>query len=125
MPAHDVLLAGFPCQQFSIAGVSKKNALGRLHGFRCDAQGMLFFDVARIIEHHEPPPILLENGKNLLSHDGGRTFEVIRTSLEDEPAYDISVRVINARCFVPQHRERIAGVRRKLGIRIDLDALEM
>jgi DNA (cytosine-5)-methyltransferase 1 len=122
IPEHDVLLAGFPCQPFSIAGVSKKNSLGRLHGFRCDAQGTLFFDVARIIEHHRPKVILLENVKNLLSHDGGKTFAVIRATLEQELGYDISVRVIDARCFVPQHRERIflAGVRRDLGLQVDL-----
>lgn len=107
IPAHDVLLAGFPCQPFSIAGVSKKNALGRLHGFRCDAQGTLFFDVARIIEHHRPKAFLLENVKNLLSHDRGRTFEVIRRALEEELNYNIHVRVIDAKGFVPQHRERI------------------
>jgi DNA (cytosine-5)-methyltransferase 1 len=127
VPEHDVLLAGFPCQPFSIAGVSKKNSLGRLHGFRCDAQGTLFFDVARIIEHRRPKVILLENVKNLLSHDGGKTFAVIRATLEQELGYDISVRVIDARCFVPQHRERIflAGVRRDLGIRVDLGAMEL
>lgn len=127
IPAHDVLLAGFPCQPFSIAGVSKKNALGRLHGFRCDAQGTLFFDVARIIEHHRPPVILLENVKNLLSHDGGRTFAVIRATLEEELDYRISPRLIDARSFVPQHRERIfiAGVRRGLDVAIDLDSMSI
>lgn len=125
IPEHDVLLAGFPCQPFSLAGVSKKNSLGRAHGFRCDAQGTLFFDVARIIEHCRPKVILLENVKNLLSHDGGKTFAVIRATLTEELGYDISVRVIDARCFVPQHRERIfiVGVRRDLGIKVDLDAM--
>lgn len=113
IPAHDVLLAGFPCQPFSLAGVSKKNALGRQHGFRCNAQGTLFFDVARIIEHCQPKAFLLENVKNLLSHDRGRTFEVIRHTLEDELGYQTHVRVIDAKSFVPQHRERIfiAGFR--------------
>ena len=125
IPAHDVLLAGFPCQPFSIAGVSKKNSLGRLHGFRDAAQGTLFFDVARIIDNHRPKVILLENVKNLLSHDGGKTFAVIRATLEQELGYDISVRVIDARSFVPQHRERIfiAGVRRDLGVKIDLASM--
>lgn len=125
IPAHDVLLGGFPCQPFSIAGVSKKNSLGRLHGFRCDAQGTLFFDVARIIEHHRPKVFLLENVKNLLSHDGGRTFAVIQNTLANELGYRISCRVIDARCFVPQHRERIliAGVRKDLGFEIDLNAM--
>ena len=107
IPEHDVLLAGFPCQPFSIAGVSKKNALGREHGFRCDAQGTLFFDVARIIDHHRPRAFLLENVKNLVSHDGGRTFAVIYRALTEELGYHVSCRVLDARRFVPQHRERI------------------
>lgn len=117
IPQHDVLLAGFPCQPFSLAGVSKLNALGRLHGFRCETQGTLFFDVARIIEHHRPKAFLLENVKNLLSHDKGRTFEVIRRTLEDELGYQIQARVIDAKSFVPQHRERIfiVGFRDKNG----------
>ena len=72
IPAHDVLLAGFPCQPFSIAGVSKKNALGRAHGFEDKTQGTLFFDVARIIQHHQPAAFLLENVRNLVSHDKGK-----------------------------------------------------
>jgi DNA (cytosine-5)-methyltransferase 1 len=107
IPDHDLLLAGFPCQPFSIAGVSKKNALGRAHGFRCEAQGTLFFDVARIIEHHRPRAFLLENVKNLVNHDRARTFEVIRRTLTDELGYHIDWKVIDARCWVPQHRERI------------------
>jgi DNA (cytosine-5)-methyltransferase 1 len=107
IPTHDVLLAGFPCQPFSIAGVSKKISLGRPHGFRCDAQGTLFFDVARIIEHHRPRAFLLENVKNLVSHDKGRTFEVIYRTLTEELGYTVSARVIDGRSFVPQHRERI------------------
>ncbi|WP_319822663.1 DNA (cytosine-5-)-methyltransferase [Tritonibacter mobilis] len=77
IPAHDVLLAGFPCQPFSIAGVSKKNSLGRAHGFADETQGTLFFDVVRILRHHRPRAFLLENVKNLLSHDKGNTFRVI------------------------------------------------
>ena len=107
IPDHDILVAGFPCQPFSIAGVSKKNALNRPHGFHCDIQGTLFFDVARIIEHHRPKAFLLENVKNLLSHDRGRTFEVMRHTLREELGYHIHARVIDARSFVPQHRERI------------------
>lgn len=111
---HDVLLAGFPCQPFSIAGVSKKNALGRQHGFADETQGTLFFDVARILEACEPRAFLLENVKNLQSHDGGRTLDVIRYVLEEQLGYDVSMRVIDARSFVPQHRERlfIVGTRR-------------
>jgi DNA (cytosine-5)-methyltransferase 1 len=93
--------------------VSKKNALGREHGFACEAQGTLFFDVARIIAHHRPRAFLLENVKNLVNHDRGRTFEVIRRVLTDELGYDIHWKVIDARSWVPQHRERIfiAGFR--------------
>lgn len=113
IPQHDVLLAGFPCQPFSIAGVSKKNALGRPHGFACEAQGTLFFEVARIIRDLRPRAFLLENVKNLVSHDKGRTWETIRKVLKDELGYHIDSRVIDAKPFVPQHRERIfiAGFR--------------
>lgn len=115
IPAHDILVAGFPCQPFSIAGVSKKNALGRPHGFECKTQGTLFFDVARIIAHHRPPAFLLENVKNLKAHDGGNTFRVIMETLQNELGYDVHHRVIDAQSFVPQHRERIfiVGFRRK------------
>ncbi len=121
IPAHDVLLAGFPCQPFSIAGVSKKNALGQAHGFRCTAQGTLFFDVARIIEYHRPRAFVLENVKNLIGHDRGNTFRVIRSVLTDELGYHISWRVINAQGFVPQHRERIfiVGFRENVGFSLD------
>jgi DNA (cytosine-5)-methyltransferase 1 len=107
IPEHDVLLAGFPCQPFSIAGVSKKNALKRPHGFACEAQGTLFFDVARIIEAHRPRAFLLENVKNLVNHDRGRTFEVIKRILEVELNYKVHTKVVNAKSFVPQNRERI------------------
>ena len=117
IPDHDVLLAGFPCQPFSIAGVSKKNALGRPHGFECTTQGTLFFDVARILAAKRPKAFLLENVKNLLSHDGGNTFRVIRETLEHELGYHIQWKVIDGRSFVPQHRERIliAGFREPTG----------
>jgi DNA (cytosine-5)-methyltransferase 1 len=107
IPKHDVLLAGFPCQPFSIAGVSKKNALNRPHGFRCEAQGTLFFHVANIIEHHRPRVFLLENVKNLVNHDRGRTFDVIHRTLVEELGYQVHWKVIDARSWVPQHRERI------------------
>ena len=106
IPDHDVLLGGFPCQPFSIAGVSKKNALGRAHGFADETQGTLFFDVCRIIEKKQPRAFLLENVKNLTSHDKGRTFDVIKRAL-DNLGYDIHTRVIDGAHFVPQHRERI------------------
>lgn len=107
IPAHDVLVAGFPCQPFSIAGVSKKNALKRPHGFLCDTQGTLFFDLAKIIAHHRPPAFLLENVKNLERHDGGRTFATIRNVLANELGYHIQHRVISSAPWVPQRRERI------------------
>ena len=110
IPEHDVLVAGFPCQPFSIAGVSKKNALGRLHGFQDETQGTLFFDVLRILKAHRPAAFLLENVKNLTSHDRGRTFEVIRRKLAEELGYSLHLRVIDAGHFVPQHRERIVMV---------------
>jgi len=117
IPMHDVLLAGFPCQPFSIAGVSKKNALGRKHGFACDAQGTLFFTLAEIIRRHRPKAFLLENVKNLVSHDKGNTFRVIRQVLEEELGYHIDWRVIDAKSWVPQHRERIfiGGFREECG----------
>ncbi len=115
IPGHDVLLAGFPCQPFSIAGVSKKNSLGRPHGFECTTQGTLFFDVARIIAAKRPKAFLLENVKNLLSHNGGSTFNIIIQTLKDELGYDVHWKVIDGRHWVPQHRERIliVGFREK------------
>ena len=107
IPDHDVLLAGFPCQPFSIAGVSKKNALGRPHGFDCETQGTLFFEVERIIREKQPKAFLLENVKNLLTHDNRRTFDVIYRTLTGKLGYHVSKRVIDAKGFVPQHRERI------------------
>lgn len=107
IPDHDVLLAGFPCQPFSIAGVSKKNSLGKPHGFECTTQGTLFFDVARIIAEKRPKAFLLENVKNLLSHDKGNTFKVIKETLEKQLGYSVTYKVIDGQHFVPQHRERI------------------
>lgn len=107
IPDHDVLLGGFPCQPFSIAGVSKKNALGRAHGFEDETQGTLFFDVARIIEAKRPKAFMLENVKNLQSHDKGRTFDVILRTLREALGYQVFFNVIDGAHFVPQHRERI------------------
>jgi DNA (cytosine-5)-methyltransferase 1 len=106
IPDHDLLAAGFPCQPFSIAGVSKKKSLGRAHGFKDRAQGTLFFKLATIIEKKRPPILLLENVKNLRSHDGGKTWEVIEGTLKDL-RYSIFSEVIDAAAWVPQHRERI------------------
>lgn len=117
IPDHDVLLAGFPCQPFSLAGVVKKNALGRPHGFACLTQGTLFFDVQRIIAAKQPAAFLLENVKNLLSHDGGRTYKVILDVLENQLGYSVHPMVVNGSRFVPQNRQRIllVGFREDIG----------
>lgn len=107
IPDHDILVGGFPCQPFSIAGVSSKNHLGREHGFADKTQGTLFFDICRIIKAKQPKAFLLENVKNLKSHDKGNTFKVIISALEKELGYDIHYKVIDASPVVPQHRERI------------------
>lgn len=107
LPNHDLLLAGFPCQPFSIAGVSKKNALNRPHGFLDETQGTLFFNVAQIIKYHRPRAFLLENVKNLVNHDKGRTFAVIHQTLTKDLGYQVHWKVINSKSFVPQQRERI------------------
>lgn len=106
IPDHDILLAGFPCQPFSIAGVSKKNSLGRNHGFLDETQGTLFFDIARILEFKRPKTFMLENVKNLVSHDKGNTFKVIQNTLR-ALNYTIYYKVLDGKHFVPQHRERI------------------
>lgn len=121
IPDFDVLLAGFPCQPFSLAGVSKKNSLGRLHGFADEHQGNLFFDIERIIRHHRPPAFLLENVKHLERHDRGRTFEVIRRTLEENLGYFIDWKIISSAPWVPQKRERIfiVGFRENVGFSFD------
>lgn len=107
IPDHDILTAGFPCQPFSIAGVTKHNALGIAHGFSHPTQGTLFFSIAQILKTKRPRAFLLENVKNLRSHDRGRTFQVIMTTLEQELGYQTYDAVLDARYLVPQHRERI------------------
>jgi len=107
IPDHDLLLAGFPCQPFSIAGVSKKNALGKPTGFADNTQGTLFFDVARIIKEKKPKAFVLENVKNLKSHDKGNTFKIITETLSQELGYNIDYKVIDGQSWVPQHRQRI------------------
>jgi len=106
IPDHDVLTAGFPCQPFSLAGVSKKKSLGRAHGFDDEDQGNLFFSILKAIDTKQPPVVFLENVKNLKSHDRGNTWEVIRSQLEDR-GYHVFHKVIDAAGWVPQHRERI------------------
>ena len=121
IPDHDILIAGFPCQPFSLAGVSKKKSLGREHGFRDKTQGTLFFDICRILESVRPKAFLLENVKNLASHDGGKTILQILESLK-ELGYVLGdgetfYQVIDAQLLVPQHRERtfIVGFREDVG----------
>ena len=109
IPDHDVLVAGFPCQPFSIAGVSKKQSLGRATGFEDKTQGTLFFDVCRILKAKRPKAFMLENVKNLCSHDRGRTFKVIQESLA-ELNYKVFFQILDGKAYVPQHRERIVIV---------------
>lgn len=125
IPEHDMLLAGFPCQPFSIAGVSKKNALGRPHGFLCDTQGTLFFDTAQIIAHHRPAAFVLENVKNLGRHDKGQTFATILNVLQNELGYQVQTRIIRSDPWVPQKRERIFIVGFRDQTDFDLNALEL
>ncbi len=106
IPNHDILVAGFPCQPFSIAGVSKKNSLGRATGFEDKTQGTLFFDVCRILREKRPKAFILENVKNLRSHDKGRTYQVILESLK-ELNYKVFDDILDGQIYVPQHRERI------------------
>ena len=123
IPNHDILVAGFPCQPFSIAGVSKKNSLGRATGFEDKTQGTLFFDVCRILKAKRPKAFMLENVKNLKSHDRGNTFKVIMESL-DELDYEVFSEVLDGQNYVPQHRERILIVgfdRKRYGSDINFD----
>lgn len=107
IPQFDILCGGFPCQPFSLAGVSKKNSLGKKHGFDDERQGNLFFSIAAILDHHQPPAFVLENVKHLQRHDRGRTFQVIHDTLTKTLGYQVRWRVIDAQSVVPQHRERI------------------
>ena len=123
IPDHDILVAGFPCQPFSIAGVSKKQSLGRATGLEDKTQGTLFFDVCRILKAKRPKAFMLENVKNLCSHDKGHTFKVITESL-DELDYEVFYRVLDGQNYVPQHRERILIVgfdRKRYGHDIDFE----
>lgn len=128
IPEHDILVAGFPCQPFSIAGVSKKNSLGKKHGFLDKTQGTLFFDIVRILQAKRPKAFLLENVKNLTSHDKGNTWEVIGNSL-DELNYAVHAKVVDGAGYVPQHRERILIIgfdrkRFKEDLKFNFDLLE-
>jgi DNA (cytosine-5)-methyltransferase 1 len=115
IPAFDILCGGFPCQPFSLAGVSKKNSLGRKHGFEDVKQGNLFFSIADILDYHNPPAFVLENVKHLVRHDQGRTFKIIHDTLTEALGYQVYWRIINAQSVVPQHRQRIFLVGFKSG----------
>jgi len=104
---HDILCAGFPCQPFSLAGVSKKVSLGRKHGFEDEKQGNLFFQIQNILDCHKPAAFVLENVKHLKNHDGGRTFKIIYRELTEVLGYQVHHKIIDAKALVPQHRERI------------------
>lgn len=121
VPEHDVLLAGFPCQPFSLAGVSKRNSLGYSHGFACETQGTLFFDIAKILYARRPKAFLLENVKYLESHDDGKTLRVMMDVLANQLQYKVEYEVRDAKGFVPQHRERvyIVGFREDAGFSWD------
>ena len=119
VPDHDVLLAGFPCQPFSVAGISKRRALGRATGMACQDQGNLFYEAARIIAAKKPRAVVLENVKNLLRHDRGRTLDVIGEMLHDL-GYGFRHRILDAAAWVPQHRERIFIVALSGGDECDL-----
>lgn len=125
IPPHDFLLGGFPCQPFSIAGVSKYQSLGWNHGFQHPTKGTLFFHIARLIAHHRPKGFFLENVKNLMSHDRGKTWHIIRQTLEDL-GYDVHARIYDAQLVVPQHRERIfiVGFRRDLQVSFSFPEIE-
>ena len=107
IPKFDILCGGFPCQPFSLAGVSKKNSLGRKHGFQDVKQGNLFFSIADILDYHQPTAFVLENVKHLVRHDQGRTFAIIMETLENHLGYKVYPKIINAQSVVPQHRQRI------------------
>lgn len=106
IPKFDILCGGFPCQPFSIAGVSKRKSLKMAHGFDDETKGTLFHDILGILKERKPPGFFLENVKNLESHDKGRTFQIIKASLEDL-GYSFHHKVINANLLVPQNRERV------------------
>ena len=105
IPDHDVLCAGFPCQPFSLAGVSARNSINTEHGFSCKTQGTLFFDIARIVAEKRPKIVLLENVKNLIRHDKGKTFKIIKHTMK-ELGYSFSHSLTDASSLVPQKRIR-------------------
>ena len=122
VPDHDVLLAGFPCQPFSLAGISKRNALGMPTGLNCHDQGNLFFEAARVIATKRPRVVVLENVKNFVTHNEGHTFRIVRQTLTGMD-YAVNHRVLNAAAWVPQHRKRVFIVARRDGEACDLESI--
>ncbi len=116
IPDHDILLAGFPCQPFSHAGVSARNAVGKEHGFSCNTQGTLFFDILRVVDSKRPSILFLENVRNLVRHDSGNTFKTVKDSIE-ERGYHFSYKIISSSTVVPQRRVRcyMVCVRKDIG----------
>ena len=106
IPAHDILCAGFPCQPFSRAGVSARESLNKPHGFECETQGTLFFDIERIVAEKRPKILFLENVPNIVSHDNGQTFRIIRDTIERKLGYSFNYKIMNAVGYVPQQRKR-------------------
>lgn len=117
IPDHDILAAGFPCQPFSLAGVSARNHLGQPHGLLDETQGTLFYDIARIAMIKRPAALLLENVANIVSHDGGRTFRILKSIIEKQLGYELHFKVLNAQTLVPQRRRRcfIVALRDPIG----------
>jgi DNA (cytosine-5)-methyltransferase 1 len=125
IPDHEILAAGFPCQPFSHAGVSARNAIGSKHGFECKTQGTLFFDIMKIAHIKKPKVLFLENVRNIERHDGGRTFKIIKESV-DELGYDFEYAIIDASSLVPQRRVRCYMVcfRKDLKVKFDFPEIE-
>lgn len=117
IPNHDILAAGFPCQPFSLAGVSARNHLGQSHGLLDETQGTLFYDIARIAMVKKPAALLLENVANIVSHDKGRTFKTLKKVIEDELGYEFHFSILNSETLVPQRRRRcfIVALREPIG----------
>lgn len=117
IPDHQILVAGVPCSPFSIAGVSKRQSLDRAHGFDCRKKGQLFFKVTKILEIKKPEAFFLENVKHLKFHNQGKTFRTILKHLK-RAGYNVWADIVDARFFVPQHRERVYII----GFRKDLES---
>jgi len=106
IPDHNILTGGFPCQPFSLAGVSARNFLGQVNGFSDTVRGNLFFDIARIVSVKKPEVVFLENVKNFKGHDNGNTFLTVTKTMEDLGYKKFYSKVINANKLVPQSRQR-------------------